>query len=384
HELPNLRLAFAWLLESGQPLRLLEMLTWTDLFWTSRVSHRHEVRQWVTAGLEAAPEPPPRLLAGALHLAMAGASTLGDHTTAITIGRRAVRNGTAMGDAFILGRAVYSLGIACEAADELEQAREAYVAAVAEFRRIPPSPWTAAALAALGDAHHWCGDPDSAAMCLDEALALYQQDTQLWGPCMAHALRGHVALSQGNLQLASRMLQQCLALEAQLGNECLALAAIAGAAGLALRRRQPERAARLLAARVAALDRRGLACVIGRINARNILDEVRAAMPETTFAVAWQDGLALTLAEARAEAGRVIASRTRASPRAHPHDLFGLTRRESEVLALMAQGYSDREISERLLLGRRTIQTHVAAIFGKLNVANRTEATAAAIRAGLV
>ena len=131
------------------------------------------------------------------------------------------------------------------------------------------------------------------------------------------------------------------------------------------------------------MDERGLACVIGRINARRILGEARTALPEPAFAAAWQEGLALSLAEARAEAERIISALTRASSRAQPHDPFGLTRRESEVLALLAQGYSDREISERLLLGRRTIQTHVAAIFSKLGVANRTEATAAAIRAGL-
>ena len=383
-ELPNLRLAFAWLLDNDQPLRLLEMLTWTDLFWTSRVSHRNEVRQWVSAGLAAAPAPPPRLLAGVLHLAVAGTSTLGDHTGAIAFAHRAVRNGQLLDDPFILGRAYYSLGLAYEAANDLEQAEPAYATAVIQFRRIVAPVWTAAALCALGDARHWSGDLDGAAQSLDEGLSLYRQDTQLWGLTMAHCLRGHVALSQRDLHLASQMFWQCLALEAQLGNECLALAAIAGVAGLTLLRGQPERAARLLGARASAMEQRGLACVIARIDSQRILARVQAALPEPAFAAAWEDGLDLSLGEARAEAERIIAARTRASPRARPHDPFGLTQRESEVLTLLVQGCSDREISERMLLGRRTIQTHVAAIFAKLGVTNRTEATATAIRAAML
>jgi DNA-binding NarL/FixJ family response regulator len=56
----------------------------------------------------------------------------------------------------------------------------------------------------------------------------------------------------------------------------------------------------------------------------------------------------------------------------------GLTRREGEVLHLICQGKSDREIAEALFISRATASKHVASILGKLSVQSRT---AAAIRA---
>jgi DNA-binding CsgD family transcriptional regulator len=61
-----------------------------------------------------------------------------------------------------------------------------------------------------------------------------------------------------------------------------------------------------------------------------------------------------------------------------------LTRREQEVLALLAQRYTDPEIADVLFLSPRTVQTHVAHVFDKLGVTSRREAAAVAARQGLV
>jgi two-component system, NarL family, response regulator LiaR len=61
-----------------------------------------------------------------------------------------------------------------------------------------------------------------------------------------------------------------------------------------------------------------------------------------------------------------------------------LTAREQEVLKLMADGLSNADIAERLMIGVATVKTHVSSIIAKLDVSSRTEATALAIRRGLV
>jgi NarL family two-component system response regulator LiaR len=60
-----------------------------------------------------------------------------------------------------------------------------------------------------------------------------------------------------------------------------------------------------------------------------------------------------------------------------------LTEREMEVLKLVAQGLSNQEIAETLVIGERTVRTHVSNILAKLHLANRTQAALYALREGL-
>nr|WP_269328908.1 response regulator transcription factor [Kineosporia babensis] len=62
----------------------------------------------------------------------------------------------------------------------------------------------------------------------------------------------------------------------------------------------------------------------------------------------------------------------------------GLTQREREVLVLLADGLSNREIGERLYLSAGTVKDHVSAILTKLDVASRIQAALTAERAGLL
>jgi DNA-binding CsgD family transcriptional regulator len=61
----------------------------------------------------------------------------------------------------------------------------------------------------------------------------------------------------------------------------------------------------------------------------------------------------------------------------------GLTRREAEVLALLAVGESNLEISTQLVLSLRTVERHITNVYHKLGVRNRAEATAYAVKHGL-
>jgi DNA-binding CsgD family transcriptional regulator/tetratricopeptide (TPR) repeat protein len=64
-------------------------------------------------------------------------------------------------------------------------------------------------------------------------------------------------------------------------------------------------------------------------------------------------------------------------------DTFGLSPREKEVLALIAQGRTNREIGERLFISQKTVGVHVGNILAKLGVSGRVEAATVAIRLGL-
>lgn len=63
---------------------------------------------------------------------------------------------------------------------------------------------------------------------------------------------------------------------------------------------------------------------------------------------------------------------------------LNLSKRELEVLRLMAEGLSNQEIADRLFVSLNTIKTHSAQIFGKMEVQRRTQAVDVAKRFGII
>ena len=60
-----------------------------------------------------------------------------------------------------------------------------------------------------------------------------------------------------------------------------------------------------------------------------------------------------------------------------------LTQRETDILSLLAEGRSNRDISRALFLSEKTVKAHLAAVFRKLGVTNRTQAAMAAVSMGI-
>jgi DNA-binding NarL/FixJ family response regulator len=83
-------------------------------------------------------------------------------------------------------------------------------------------------------------------------------------------------------------------------------------------------------------------------------------------------------------AALIVASTRHAVGGGQPRAAYGLTPREVEVLRLIIEGLSDREIAERLFISHRTVMHHVTNILNKLGVNSRTAAATLAVREGIV
>jgi len=83
----------------------------------------------------------------------------------------------------------------------------------------------------------------------------------------------------------------------------------------------------------------------------------------------------------------VLAGRSYVDPgvvQQHGADTIGLTTREVEVLALVAEGLSHEQIGVRLGIGAETVRTHLRKACTRLGATTRTQAVAVALRLGLI
>ena len=155
---------------------------------------------------------------------------------------------------------------------------------------------------------------------------------------------------------------------------------------------QPKRAARVLGAADALLETSG-----ARLNWHDRLyydssiKTTRDQLDQITFAAAWAEGrvmqteqaIAYALAEPVSEPGAQHPLPSLTPLRAAKEQFGGLTAREREVAALVAQGSSNREIAKLLVVSERTVGAHISNILSKLEFASRTQIATWAIAKGL-
>ncbi|HEV2528032.1 MAG TPA: LuxR C-terminal-related transcriptional regulator [Thermomicrobiales bacterium] len=112
-------------------------------------------------------------------------------------------------------------------------------------------------------------------------------------------------------------------------------------------------------------------------------DSVRSGEPDEQPEARSGTGTSAATAEDRPEPSDVPAKSRRPSKQEQIAGLR-LTRREMDVLRLIAAGRLDREIAEELFISHRTVTTHVTSILAKMAVSSRTAAAATAVRLGIV
>ena len=317
---------------------------------------------------------------GALRLAVFTTSFLCDGPTAVAYAEEALALARELDDPIAVGRAQFGLGMAWAFSGDAVRAAAPYREALSLLREGDSTSWAATVLAEVGDNRLLTGDVAGAVPLLDEALVLYQKVGHPVGTGLVLGERGHAALLQGDHVLAAHLFAESIAVSEAIGAERNSMGAVAGMAGVALALGQPERAARLLGAVVVAGETSGVGRIAHTSHTERIAAEVRAGLAEPAFATAWDEGRSLPIVDAVSDALAIASSAGEQRQLVHRDVATGLTQREHDVLRLLVQGLSDRQIAEELFIGARTVQTHVANVFTKLGVNTRAEAAAVAVR----
>ena len=175
----------------------------------------------------------------------------------------------------------------------------------------------------------------------------------------------------------------------ELGDAAVATEAMIGFAGVLADASRVDEAARLFGAAEALNEAMGISGERLAAPHQYLRDVsgVRKRLGDEAFATTWAQGRAMPahelLGAARAAVERGYEPRT--SVRSDAFDWRPvLTPRERDVLRLLANRLTDREIGSLLFIGTRTAEFHVANVIGKLGAANRRDAAAVAARLGLV
>ena len=382
-EQDNLRAALTWASEHDEGETFLRIAAALNSYWALG-GLLVEGRTWLERALSVS-ENAPAPIRTAVVLACAWvARHQGDHGRARALGEEGLALAREQGDTTALAFALTLLGYVAEDQGRHARARVFHKEALALGRCLSEPAWAAFSMRNLGKQALFAGDHETAERELEEALALFQREGHRYGAAVVLSELGGIALDRGESARAAALWQERLGLawEPQGLRYCLE-----GLARIAAARRMMGETARLLGAAEAERERQGMALYPRQVSSHErIVADARRALGEAAFAAAWAEGRRLSPFEARAEAvGVAEATAATSEPGTTPDDVnHGLTPRELEVLRLVADGSSDREIAKALFIGPATVRTHLANAFAKLEVGSRTAAVAAARRLGIL
>jgi non-specific serine/threonine protein kinase len=295
-----------------------------------------------------------------------------------------------VGDQWGIANTFAVIGLAARREGNLIEARRGLETSLALFQAIGEHFRASSLIKDLGGIAFREGNYAEARVKIEEALQFYRRarhkldlDTALW-------MLGAIAIREKDYVRARTWYSECLAYDQEIGETWQLPECLIGFAGIAEAENQFERATRLLGAAEAQVKaREGTLEDIDRAESQRLACLLREQLEEATFNTAWAEGgameteqaIAYALAEPETEGPRPAHSLTLL--RAAKKQFGGLTAREREAAALVAQGKSNREIARNLVVSERTVGAHISNILSKLEFTSRTQIVTWAIEKGL-
>ena len=253
---------------------------------------------------------------------------------------------------------------------------------LAHFREQNNILYSSAPLSLLGLIHLEQGQLETARTLLEESMAIDKQfGTEAED---IHIALGRLLALQGDVTAARHHYQesQTLLFEQNVCKENVA-ASLEGLAALEAGQGSPGLAARLWGSAEAQREAIGAPIYpVYRASYEHAVALVRATLGEQAFRTAWAEGWCLTPEQVLATTSttqvpaQVPLSSSPIAPAKKPVTFpAGLTAREVEVLRLLAQGWTDVQIAEYLVISPRTVNHHTTSLYSKLNISSRAAAT---------
>lgn len=380
----NVRAVLVWALQHSEAEIAQRLIGALVRVWWFR-GHLTEGRNWAERSLRVSAPTTPTARALALGAAGRFASSQGDHGRAVEALSESVAICRSIGDQHLTATMLWRLGMAIEDQGDYERAATYLAEAIDLFEILDDQLFAASVRHALGVVAYEQGDLQRAADLFGEALQAFRTFDQPWMMGYALASLGKIARAQGDYTNAAQLYAECLTLRwERVGDNVSIAGSLRGLASIASLTGNFEHAAQLYGAAEALRESIGAPAPRHHSLFELAVDRARTTLGEHAFTAAWEIGRAMPLAEAVASARAWGPAEQLARTRRLSTERHGLTPRELEVLRLVREGWSNRQIGERLFISERTARTHVQNILDKLDVSTRAAAAAYAVEHGLI
>ncbi len=389
----NIRAALTWAEATGRAEIGLRLAAAVAPYWNGR-AHYREGRDWLERSLGWGEPAPTIVRARVLRAAGWLANLQGDFAASERFLAEAVEVARLAGHRFT--EAIALLGLSLTELQRGDYARAVVWAkeALALFPEDEPitvaeTNLVSGIYSGLGQIALAKGDTAAAASYLEEALTRQSASglTWRWGLSDTLRIRGDLALDLGNVAGAKDFYRESLEIARDHGDRRFIIYALTGIAMVSAAQGRSQRSVRLHGAVAAMREQIDMPLDAWQLpRYERGLALARSALSSEAFEAAWSLGEGLSLDAAIDEALAGEDTSDEAETVSTPSEAAvqaGLTPRERELLPLLAQGLTDREIAEALSISPRTVGYHVTNLLSKLNVESRTAAAAYAIRNGL-
>ncbi len=386
----NIRAALSWAEETGAVEISLRLAQAMSGYWVVRGQYR-EGRGWLERSLSAGDRAPSKARTRALLAAGWLARAQDERDAAEIFQEEALTIALATDDVEGQGRALQALGQVDLQRGDFERAVERTEGALTIFQEIaqeaPAGPQFLSLITAnLGQIAFARGDKETALNYLDEAARQQRALGFAWGLGDTLRFLGDISVDLGKPSQALAAYRESVELARDQGNRRFLAESLVGIAGLSAIGGEPERTARLYGAAAALRQQIGAPVEAWESPAlERRISAMHKGLSPAQVDAAWATGAAMPIETVIDDALTYQEKATRPDVAGSDARIaFSLTNRERDVLQLLSEGRSDREIAEALSISPRTVGGHVTNLLSKLGVDSRTAAAAMAIREALI
>jgi predicted ATPase/DNA-binding CsgD family transcriptional regulator len=231
------------------------------------------------------------------------------------------------------------------------------------------------------------GDQSAARQFVDEGLALARRIGEYWFLSDGLDVLAQLAIADGDYVQARSATRESLLLRQNLSSRPAIAYSLESIAGLAAAEKEPQSALQLAGAAASIRDAIGeRQSLMGQAMVDEWLIPLRHSLGQDEFRSAWEAGRAMSIEQA-VELALAATQSAPPQPEQPPDDSrqrgAELSPREREVAALLAEGLTNRQIAEQLVVTQRTVASHIEHILEKLGFASRHQVGVWAAEHGL-